>query len=372
MRETAHSGFANRQLLWNNLRARPLRTALSIVAVAIQVVLILLIVGMTTGVVAEWAKRVEGVGADLLVRPPNSSIFFAFSSAVMQESEGDAIARVPGVDDVAPVLVLVETRTMDVVYGIDYRSFNALSNGFLFRAGRPLEAPDEVVIDDIKVQTKHLRLGDTVNLLGHDFAVCGIVASGKGARYFIPLRTAQDMAGAEGRVSMFYVRSTGNTDETRQALVGLLPNHRILSMAEYLTLMNSSNLPELKPFIAAMVGLGVAISFLVVFLAMHTVVLERTREIGILKSLGASRGNIIGLILEETLLMAGFGVLLGLAATGMTWLVLHRTVPSLTIQIPLEWFFRAVLLALAAAAAGALHPALRAARFDPLDALAYE
>jgi putative ABC transport system permease protein len=372
MPEKPYTGFHTSQLLGNNLKARPLRTALSILAVAIQVVLILLIVGMTTGVIAEWAKRVEGVGADLLVRPPNSSIFFAFSTAVMQESEGAEIAKVKGVDEVSPVLVVVETRSMDVVYGIDFQSFNALSNGFLFREGRPFQGPDEAIVDDIKAQTKHLKTGDIVNLLGHDFTVCGIVANGKGARYFIPLRSAQEITGADRRVSMFYARSTGDTEGTRQALLKLLPNHRILSMAEYLTLMSSSNLPELRPFINSMVGLGVAISFLVVFLAMYTIVLERTREIGILKSLGFSRWHIVGLILEETLLMAVLGVLFGLLSTAITWAVLRHSVPSLTIQISPTWILRACLLGLAASAAGALYPALRAARFDPVDALAYE
>jgi hypothetical protein len=57
-----------------------------------------MIVGLTSGVLWEWGKRVEGVGADLLVQPPNSSIFFAFSSAVMPESLGEQIESLPGVD----------------------------------------------------------------------------------------------------------------------------------------------------------------------------------------------------------------------------------------------------------------------------------
>jgi hypothetical protein len=86
---------------------------------------------------------------------------------------------------------------------------------------------------------------------------------GKGARFFIPIATAQDIAGAEDRVSMIYVRSTGDTEAVRGELVKLLPAHRIRSMAEFMSLMTSSNLPELQPFINSFVGLGVVISFLV-------------------------------------------------------------------------------------------------------------
>jgi putative ABC transport system permease protein len=180
------------------------------------------------------------------------------------------------------------------------------------------------------------------------------------------------LSGAGDKVSMFYVRSTGDTKGTLKNLVKLLPDYRIFSMDEYLTLMNSSNLPELQPFIHAMLGLGVAISFLVVFLATYTIVLERTHEIGILKSLGASRSQVVGLILEETLIMAIFGIALGLGVTWITWAVLHASLPSLTILISGRWVANAIGLALAAAGAGAFYPAFRAARFDPVDALSYE
>jgi putative ABC transport system permease protein len=372
MPEISHRKFTNGRLVWCNLRARPVRTGLSVVAVAIQVVLILLIVGMIHGVVAEWGQRVEGVGADILVRPPNSSVFFAFSTAMMQESDQARIAAAAGVKQVAPVLVLMDTRTMDIIYGIDYPSFNALGRGFLFEAGGPFRGPNDAIVDDIKAKTHHYRVGEAIDILGHRFTICGIVASGRGARLFIPLPVAQEITGAAHRVSMFYVRSAGHTEATRQALLAVLPNYRILSMNEYLTLMNSSSLPELRPFINSMVGLGVAISFLVIFLAMYTIVLERTREIGILKSLGASRGHVVQLILEETLVMAVMGIALGLAATGITELVIRRTLPSLTIEITLHWIVLSIGLALAATALGALYPAVRAARFDPVDALAYE
>jgi putative ABC transport system permease protein len=368
----ASNEFTYWRLVWSNIRVRPVRTGLSIIAVAIQVVLILLIVGMINGVVSEWGQRVEGVGADLLVRPPNSSIFFAFSTASLPETLAGRIEQLPGVKTVSPVDVLVQTRTFDIVYGIDYRSFNALSHGFKFLAGGPFRGPNDVIVDNIKAQTHHLSVGEHITLLGRDFTVRGIVQSGKGARLFVPLTTAQTISGAGDKVSMFYVRSTGNTKATRASLQKLLPGYRILSMEEYLTLMNSSNLPQLKPFINSMVGLGIAISFLVVFLATYTIVLERTHEVGILKALGASRPQLIGLILEETLIIAVFGILLGLGATWITRLALHHNLPSLTILIPGHWVANAVLLALAAAVAGALYPAFRAARFDPIDALSYE
>src|SRR5437660_3325173 len=106
MNETYEGPFSLLQMFWGSITARPLRSSLSVMAIAIQVILVLMIVGLTSGVVSEWGKRVEGVGADILVQPPNSSIFFAFSSAVMQESLGDEIEKLPDVDVVAPTVIL--------------------------------------------------------------------------------------------------------------------------------------------------------------------------------------------------------------------------------------------------------------------------
>ncbi len=364
--------FSYWRLVWSNLRMRPVRTGLSMAAVAIQVLLILLIIGMINGVVSGWGRRVQGVGADLMVQPPNSSIFFAFSTASLPESLGSEIQKVPGVKTVSPVLVMVRRRTFEVVYGIDPQSFPALSNGFQFLSGGPFQGPSDAIVDRIQAQASHLQVGDRLTLLNRVFTVRGIVQSGKGARVFVPLTTAQQISGAGSKVSMFYVRSTGNTQSAQRNLVQALPHYRVLSMKEYLTLMNTSNLPDLEPFIHSMVGLGVAISFLVVFLATYTIVLERTREIGILKALGASRAQLVILILEETMIMAGFGILVGLGATWITRVVLRHNLPSLSILIPGAWVANAILLAFAAAAAGACYPALRAARFDTVDALAHE
>jgi putative ABC transport system permease protein len=372
MNETFEGRFAECQMLIGNVAARPLRALLSIVAIAIQVILVLMIVGLTSGVVSEWGKRVEGVGADLLVQPPNSSIFFAFSSAVMQESLGDKIDALPTVDDAAPTLILMDQKNFGVVYGIDYKRFNALSKGFLFRSGGPFEGADQAMTDDIAAQSRHFKVGDRITLLNHPFTISGIVAHGKGARYFIPLKSAQEIAGAENRVSMFYVRSKGDTEAARTDILKLNPENRVRPMSEYVSLMTSSNLPELRPFIRTMVGLGIVISFLVVLLNMHTLVLERTREIGILKALGCSRPSIVAMLLGETLIITIAGSAAGIVLTFIIQAALKQLAPSLMILITPVWLLLAVVLALVGACAGAALPALRAAAHDPVDALAYE
>jgi putative ABC transport system permease protein len=372
MNESTNGPFSLMQMFWGNLAARPLRCSLSILAIAIQVVLVLMIVGMTSGVLSDWGKRVEGVGADIVVQAPNASIFFAFSSAVMQESFGDEIEKLPGVDDVAPTLMMTDPKTLMVIYGIDYKRYNGLSKGFIFRSGRPLEAPDETVADDIIAQTRHLKVGDTVTLINHTFRVSGIVVHGKGARFYIPLKTAQDIMGADNRVSVFFVRSKGDTATTRAEILKLNPQNTVRSMSEYVSLMSSSKLPELKPFIRTMVVLGILVSFLVVLMNMHTMVMERTREIGILKALGFTRAEVVQMLLGETAVLAIAGSLVGIAIAFLTQAILKETNPSLPILISPGWVVASFGLALLGAALGATVPAVRASSYDPVEALAYE
>ena len=370
--EISYYGTTYRQLLWNNLRARPIRTALSVIGVALQVTFVLLIVGMTLGWVNDWQKRVEGVGADIIVQPPNASPFFQFGNAVLSESQIATIQHAPGVDEVSPVLVIANQKTLDIVYGIDYKSFNGLSKGFVFVAGEPFSNPDDVIVDDLHAARHNLHVGDHLEIFNREMTVCAIVRHGKGARSFIPLATAQEIAGAERRVTLFYVRSTGNTEATRLEIVRLLPGYLVRSMQDYLTLMNSSNLPAIRPFLRVMIILGVSISFLVVLLTMHTMVLERTREIGILKALGASRVEIARLFMAESILMAGFGVAIGLTATFAAQAFLRAWAPGLAVLLTPYWLVGSVGLAFLGALLGAFFPAWRASGFDPVEALAFE
>jgi len=151
-----------------------------------------------------------------------------------------------------------------------------------------------------------------------------------------------------------------------------MPENSIRSMAEYMTLMNSSNLPQLRPFTRTMVALGILVSFLVVLLNMHTMVMERTREIGILKALGFSRFDVVRMLLGETLILTMLGTGLGIALTFLTQAILKQANPGLTILISPSWLFSAAVLAIVGASTGAVYPALRAASYDPVVALAYE
>src|SRR5438093_2934187 len=129
-----------KKMIVAGLAARPVRTTVSILAVALEVVLILVVVGLTAGISDETGKRTEGVGADILLQPPNSSLLLALSNSTMPRAIGDPVRKLEGVKAVAPVQTLVNSSSgLEVIYGIELESFQAMSTGFIWHSGGPFK-----------------------------------------------------------------------------------------------------------------------------------------------------------------------------------------------------------------------------------------
>ncbi len=364
------------KLIVSNVLHRPIRTAVSVLAVAIEVAMVILVVGLCHGLVNDSARRVEGVGADILVRPPGASFMLGLGEAPMPVKIGDRLAELPRVLAVTPVIIHVNSsQSLDLIYGIDMESFNAVSGGFVYYSGGPFQAPYDILVDDIYAYAYHLKVGMTINVLNHDFRLTGIVEHGKGARRFIPLATLQDLVGDQGKATTFFVKLTDShyTDQVTDAFKTLLPpGYTILPIKEYMSLMTSNNIPGLNYFITVMIALAVGIGFLVIFLSMYTTITERTREIGILKSLGASKTYIISVILREATFLTAVGIIAGFVGAVILRKVMGGIFPTLPVELTWDWRFYAACLALAGSILGSFYPALRAAQLDPVDALAYE
>ncbi|MGA9390291.1 MAG: ABC transporter permease [Candidatus Sulfotelmatobacter sp.] len=360
-----------------NLVHRPIRSLISIVAIALEVTLILLIVGLSYGLMNDAKNRTAGIGADLIVQPPGSSFLAGISGAPVSVKVADVLRSMPHVKVVSPVIWQISTGGgLEVIDGIDLTSFEALGGPFQFVAGGPFRGPDDALVDDYIARQRHVKVGDTMDILNHNFTISGIVENGRAARKFVPISTLQDLMGAKDKASVFYVKvdNPANTDAVVQE-VKLHPGmekYVVESTAEYLSMMTPSNLPGFRPFIAVVIGVSLVIGFLVIFQSMYTAVMERTREIGILKSLGASKLYIINVILRETVVLALAGIAVGVVISLLARMGIQRHWPLVHIDQSGIWTFRATIIAIVGAAGGAIYPAYKAAQKDPIDALAYE
>jgi putative ABC transport system permease protein len=365
------------RMIVGNLVHRPLRSMISVVAVALEVTLILLIVGFSLGMLQDSRTRTAGIGADILLLPPGASFIAGLSGAPISVKVGGVLAKLPHVRNVAPVIQqFSSTGSVEIITGIDLPSYESMSSGFRYLSGGPFQGPYDVLVDDLFAQSKHAKVGDTIEILSKKFRISGIVERGKGGRKFVPLSTLQDLMDAKDKASVFYLKldDPANTDAVIDEIkkVPGMERYGANSMASYLAMMTTSNYPGLSSFIKVVVGISMVIGFIVIFQAMYTAVMERTREIGILKSMGASKVYIVNVILRETALLAVGGILLGIVVSMVAKVALAQRFPLLPVLVDAKWIAYATLIAIVGAIGGALYPAFKAAQKDPIDALAYE
>jgi putative ABC transport system permease protein len=369
-------GLMNKLVL-SNLLHRPIRSVISIAAVAVEVTLILLIVGLMLGILNDSKERQRGIGADVMVMPPKSSPFIGLSSAPVSEKVADKLRKLAHVAAVAPVVQQISTGgAVEVIYGIDLKEYEELGGPFRYLAGGPFSGPNDVIVDNIFAASKNVRPGDEIEILNQKFRISGVVEHGRGARKFIPKRTLQDLIGARGKASVFYVKTDTpeNADLAVREIKAVpgMSQYSVHTLQQWLSLMSAGNVPGFSTTVGVVIGVAVIIGFIVIFQAMYTAILERTREIGILKSLGASKLYIVNVVLRETTLLALGGVIAGIVISYAARGALARRFPTIRVEVYADWVLYAGIIALAGAILGALYPAFKAAQKDPIDALAYE
>ena len=366
----------NRYVLANVLH-RPVRTLVSVLAISLEVVLILMVVGICEGMIVETAERQKGIGADIFLRPPNSSLILSAGSVRMPVAVLEKLKSIEQIKAVTPVLMQLDTSAGWVnIYGIDYPSYAVVSEGLTYLSGGAFSGPltDEIIIDDLYAQSKRLKVGDGQELRGKNFKVCGIVRHGKGARIFIPIETLQTLTGWTGQASMALIKcnNPGQIDSAIAQVQATLPEYLVNSSQEFISLLTNNSPTGLNAFIKVVVGIAVIIGSFAIFLSMYTTISERTREIGSLKSLGASKIYIVSLILRESVALSIFGMVLGVVLMFAGKIIIERFIPTQMVLITFRWILIASALVLFSGISGSIYPAIRAARKDPLEALAYE
>jgi len=364
------------RLVLENLKHKPMRSLLSVFLIAIPVTLILCLVGLSRGMLEDSARRERGIGADIIVRPPQTSVM-TLSGAPIPEKLVDAIQRQPHVALAMGVIVHPVT-SVTFVSGIDMPRFNQMSGGFKYLEGGPFRGPDDLIVDEYYAQQHKLHAGDQVtDILNHRWHISGVVEGGKLAHLSVPIHTLQDLTGNTNKVSQIFVKA-GNPADIPMVMAELkantfLPDYNIYTMEEFTSLLTVENVGGLNTFIHVMVAIGVVIGFAVVLLSMYMAVLQRTREIGILKALGASRWFILKIILAEAVVMGVAGTVVGIGLSFVARALILALYPaSLTQAITPDWWPKAAIISLAGVLLGALYPGLSAAAQDPIEALAYE
>lgn len=369
-------------LVLANITERPGRAFSTMLGIAVGVVLIVVTVGLARGMLLNAGQRESNVGAELLFQPPGS-----FGAGVtttplsLPVAYARVIGNVEGVRAATPVGRYVRSGAgglgFELIEGVVFEpslevaSYGEIT-GIRIQEGRAPTKGDEIVVDARRVEDHGAGIGSTIELLGREFTIVGIYGPEVGARIKMRLDAMQDLLGTDGKCSWVLIQ-TGSPEIQETVAAGIeaqFPGNQIIFTRDIPSFFEKG-IPSLTVFLNVVVGLATVISALIVLLAMYTAVTERTREIGILKSLGASKKFIVTVIEKEALLISALGVAVGLLLAlslqaGITELT------SLVVELELKWIFVATMVALAGGGLGALYPALHAANQDPVKALAYE
>ena len=363
------------KIVLENLKHKPMRSLLSFLLIGVPVTLILTLVGLSHGMLADSERRTRGTGADIMVRGSNARSVLSSGSATLPEKFLEYFAKQPHVKSVMGVVVHPIELPLSV-NGVDLEQFNKMSGGLQYLEGGGFQGPNDVIIDRYYADQKKKRAGDPLELMNRPWHISGIVEGGKLSHVLVPIKTLQTLDSATGKLSVIYLKldDPANTELVMDDLKKQLPDYTIWSMADVASqLQESVNSQGLNDFIGVVVGIGVVIGFAVVCLSMYMAVLQRTREIGILKSLGGSKLFILQIIWAEALLLGLGGTALGiLLSFGARWAIETLKPASFQMEIVYVWWPIAAAITLVGASLGALYPGLSAARHDPIEALAYE
>jgi putative ABC transport system permease protein len=364
------------RLVVENLKQRWVRTLLSALLVSLQVVAILTLVGLSRGLLEDSAHRASGTGADIFLKPGGAA--FSFSVGQVDQNFVAFVAKEPHVALAVGVLVVPTGQLITSINGVNIEQFKKMNGGFRFVAGGPPRMPDDLIVDLYYSQEHKLRVGQTYKLLNHDWHISGIMEGGVLGRLVAQLGRLQDLTGNSNpaRVSQILIKldDPARTNQEVTTLNELLKgNLTAISMRDFTANFSINNIPQLRAFIWVIIGVVVVVALLVVFLSMYMAVIERTREIGILKALGAKPFTILDILVREALVLAITGCVIGIALSFAAKALIMGLFPaSLTVVAVPDWWAKSAVIVLVGALVGAIYPGWKAARQDAIEALAYE
>jgi len=359
-----------------NLWRRRTRTVLTALGVGVGIAAIVALGGIAQGFIETFTALVGGSQTDLMAIEADVS---DMGYSAIDQRVGARIAALPDVEAVSGVVVTVaSTKEMPMLIIFGYHPREFAIRHFRIVEGEPLAARHQVIVGRGAAEALGLEVGDTLRLLETTFHVAGIYETGVGyeeSGVVIGLREAQALAGKPHQVMWYAIklRDPEQAEDLRTYLDAHFSEIDVSLTSEF-----AENIPDMqttKESVGQISLLAVIIGAVGMLNTMLMSVLERTREIGVLRALGWRRGRVLGMILQEALALGAVGGVCGIIlGLGLAWGITQ--IPGiggmLDPRYSPELFAQALAVALVTGVIGGLYPAWRATRMRPVEALRYE
>lgn len=349
-----------------NLFADRRRLAAGVAGVGLAVMLILLLDGLWVGLQRQTTLYTDNTGADLYVLQPGVRDLTAGAST-LPLTVVDAVGADPGVAWAAPL------RTAYGIVQLHGRKVPAYVVGsvpgrpggpWALTAGRAVRSDDEIVIGTLLADRHGIGVGDRLELMGRGFRVVGLAdTNGFMMSYVFVTHRAMDALGATPGSTSIVLAGT-----TEPGAVAARLRAEGLNVLDRATIAEDNRRFAVGVFgspIKLMVGIGLAAGTMIIALTAYTTVVERRREYGIVKAMGATGRRLVGLAVGQTLALAALGLVAGTGffVAGRALIVGLR--PQFTVVATTGAIGRAALAALVMALLAAAVPARRLAALEP-------
>jgi ABC-type antimicrobial peptide transport system permease subunit len=359
-----------------NLWRRRTRTLLTTLAIGVGIAAIVALKGVMDGFADGYTAIVMGSEIDLMALEADAS---DMGYSTIDERVGARLSALPEVEAVSGVgFAFTSTEEMPIFFMMGYNPREFAIHHFKVVEGEPLTTNRQMLLGRQGAETLGLAVGDTIRVLDSSFRVVGIYETGVGWEEtggVITLRDAQRLAGRPHQVTMYGIklRDPEQIEEVKAYLTSNFPEIEVSVTSEF-----TENIPDLQAsqqMVSQIAFLAVLIGGVGMLNAMLMSVLERTREIGVLRALGWRRREVVAMILQEALVLGVVGGICGiLLGMGLAWAL--GQIPAVKGMVEPAYSPQLLILALAVALItgmlGGLYPAWRATRMRPVEALRYE
>lgn len=346
------------KLAFNNIRRKKLRSALTALGIIIGAATIVVLLGITAGATSAVQEQTDKYMYDVVVAPASSSGTYLMDSQTVSKVE--KLSNLYGLREV--------TLFSENINGsrINFEGVND------WRQVKLINGTQGVVINKATADKLGLGIGDKIKAKDQQLTITGISKEEQALYAYVNQDTAEKVTG--NKVSAIYARSHSNPNATADEIEKQVDGVSVLTKSEKVAEIQKQTGQALL-FIGIIACIALVVGIISVVNTMMMSVMERTRELGVLKAIGFTNWEIKGSILFESGLLGFLGAILGVIL-GIIGIVVFANMLDFTDYIPQMmplWLIGGVIVGstLLSILAG-LYPAMRASKLNVVEALRYE